>query len=110
MFFTLIIHIVTHRREQPNVYSRRCNLYSFKIWLGSVTSTILLTNEVSLSNALNVTNATINGNGNTITGGQMGTNARIINLTGLNEDVSLVLNGVHMVGETAQFNSKGKLL
>lgn len=70
-------------------------------------STILLTNEVSLSNALNVTNATINGNGNTITGGQMGTNARIINLTGLNEDVSLVLNGVHMVGETAQFNSKG---
>lgn len=43
LFFYLIIYTEKHRREELKVYSRRCNLYSFKIGLGSVASKIVIT-------------------------------------------------------------------
>lgn len=68
----------------------------------------MLTEDINPTEALNITNGTIVGNGNAITGGQMGGNARIINLTtGNNGDASLTLDNVDMVGETEQYNSKG---
>ena len=66
-----------------------------------------MTGDIAPSKALSITNAVLNGNGNRLIGGQLGDNARIINLTNLSGPASLTVNGVNMVGETAQFNSKG---
>ena len=69
--------------------------------------TVSMTGDIAPSKALSITNAVLNGNGNRLIGGQLGDNARIINLTNLSGPASLTVNGVNMVGETAQFNSKG---
>ena len=45
--------------------------------------TVSMTGDIAPSKALSITNAVLNGNGNRLIGGQLGDNARIINLTNL---------------------------